>query len=182
MKNYKRRDTITRVMMVITVIMLLIAGAMLSAADDKMNEMAKEKEELHIKYIDEAEKADSLQLELDKLHEINLRNVEYWIDTLDIAHKDIVMRQVILETGNLSSAICRENYNLFGMKEPKIRETTALGTKRGHAFYLNYIDSIKDYKLWQKARRVGEEDDYYHFLSSVGYAEANNYINALKSI
>jgi len=123
---------------------------------------------------------DSLQSELDSLHTLSWENIEYWIDTLGIEHKEIVMQQVALETGMLTSAICQENNNLFGMKEPRVRETTALGTKRGHAFYHNYIDSIKDYKLWQDNMYGG--GDYYAFLNDVGYAEAKYYTQTLKSI
>lgn len=125
-------------------------------------------------------KSDSLQAELDKLHDLSWENVVYWVDTLGIDHPEIVMQQIALETGMLTSAICLENSNLFGMKEPRVRETTALGTQRGHAHYHNYIDSIKDYKLWQDNMYDG--GDYYAFLNRVGYAEANHYIAALKTI
>jgi hypothetical protein len=67
------------------------------------------------------------------------------------------------------------------MKEPRVRSTKALGTKRGHAYFTNYIDSIKDYKLWQDNMYDGHHD-YYAFLNKVGYAEARHYIAALKSI
>jgi len=123
---------------------------------------------------------DSLKFELIDLHELSFENIEYWIDTLGIEHKDVVMSQIRLETGDLTSDICTENHNLFGMKEPRVRETTALGTKRGHAYYGNYIDSIKDYKLWQDNMYGG--GDYYAFLSNVGYAEATHYVRTLKSI
>ena len=123
---------------------------------------------------------DSLQNELDDLHDLSWGNIDYWIDTLEIQHPEIVKQQIALETGMLTSAICQENSNLFGMKEPRVRETTALGTQRGHAFYHSYIDSIKDYKLWQDYSYV--DGDYYSFLSRVGYAEARHYIAALKTI
>ncbi len=125
---------------------------------------------------------DSLENRLDDLYDMSLGNIQYWLDTFNISHADVVVQQIILETGNLTSAICLENNNLFGMKEPRVRETTALGTKRGHAYYKNYIESIKDYKLWQEDRNVNDQICYYTFLSEVGYAEANHYINALKNI
>ena len=128
----------------------------------------------------EFNRADSLQSELDSLHTLSWENVEYWIDTLGIDHPEVVKQQVMLETGALTSTICHENNNLFGMKEPRIRETTALGTKRGHSYYGTYIDSIKDYKLWQDNMYGG--GDYYAFLNRVGYAEARYYITALKNI
>lgn len=56
--------------------------------------------------------------------------------------------QSYLETGNFSSKIYSENGNLFGMKLPKVRITTAIKENLGHAFYRSYIDSIDDYMLW----------------------------------
>jgi len=123
---------------------------------------------------------DSLRLRYDQLHELSWENIDYWLEEFEIDHPEIVKQQIALETGMLTSTICAENNNLFGMKEPRVRETTALGTKRGHAYYENYVDSIKDYKLWQDNMYVG--GDYYAFLNRVGYAEATYYITALKSI
>ena len=123
---------------------------------------------------------DSLQRVIDSLHSLSWENIEYWIDTLDIKHKEVVLQQIHLETGNLTSDVCLQNNNLFGMKQPRVRETTALGTKRGHAYYNHYIDSIKDYALWQQ--HMYEDGDYYAFLGRVGYAEATHYIKTLKSL
>ena len=123
---------------------------------------------------------DSLQAELDTLHTLSWENIEYWIDTLGIQHKEVVLQQIALETGNLTSDICFENNNLFGMKEPRIRETTAIGTNRGHAMYPTYIDSIKDYFLYQQNMYDG--GDYYAFLKRIGYATAPNYTLYLKRL
>jgi len=164
------------IQLIIAVAVTAIVLIMNSETVRKENEaldLRREKYELELQ-------SDSLQLELDKLHTLSWENVVYWIDTLGIDHPEIVMQQVALETGMLSSTICSENNNLFGMKEPRVRETTALGTKRGHAYYENYVDSIKDYKLWQDNMYNG--GDYYAFLNRVGYAEARHYIAALKTI
>ena len=182
MKNQKTRGGLTIGLIAFLVMALLMSGAAISAVKDKNKQIELDVLDLLQKEQELSNEIDSLESELKELHTLSVKNVEYWIDTLKIAHGDIVMRQVWLETGNLGSAICNENNNLFGMKEPRIRETTALGTKRGHAYYKNYIESIKDYKLWQEARGVGDDIDYYHFLASVGYAEAPNYIKTLKSI
>ena len=63
----------------------------------------------------------------------------------------MIIAQAGFETGNFSSAIFLENKNLFGMKLPKIRKTTAIGEARGHAVYKSWEDSIKDYWLYSKA-------------------------------
>lgn len=123
---------------------------------------------------------DSLEAKYIDLHELSWENIDYWLRVYEIEHPEIVKRQIALETGLLTSAICQENNNLFGMKQARVRKTTALGTKRGHAYYSNYIESIKDYKLWQDSMYEG--GDYYAFLTRVGYAENTRYAAVLKSI
>lgn len=66
---------------------------------------------------------------------------------------DVALAQSMLETGNFTSDIFKENNNLFGMKHPSVRSTVSKGPNRGHASYNNWQDSVKDYKLWQ---------DFYH--------------------
>ena len=63
----------------------------------------------------------------------------------------MITAQAGFETGNFTSAIFRENNNLFGMKLPKVRKTTAIGENRGHAVYKSLDDCIKDYWLYSKA-------------------------------
>ncbi len=122
-------------------------------------------------------------MKLDSLmrRELNWENIDYWMDEFGVKHKAIVMRQVYLETGNLTSVICRENNNLFGMKLPRVRKTTATGASRGHAQYNDYVMSILDYAIWQENMYNGQKD-YYAFLRSVGYAECKTYIQKLKYI
>lgn len=98
----------------------------------------------------------------------------------DIKHADIVLAQIRLETGNLSSTISRKNKNLFGMKYPRKRETTAIGEYLGHAKYKTYADCIADYAIWQKTNYI--EGDYFTFLIEVGYAKDIDYISKLKGL
>ena len=63
----------------------------------------------------------------------------------------LITAQAGFETGNFTSVIFKENNNLFGMKLPRVRKTTAIGENRGHAVYKNLEDSIKDYWLYSKA-------------------------------
>ena len=62
-------------------------------------------------------------------------NVDFWLDYYKIENSDVVKAQIWLETGNLSSKFCKENNNLFGMKLPKRRQTTAIGKLDGMAYY-----------------------------------------------
>ena len=99
--------------------------------------------------------------------------------SLKIAHPDIVMAQAIIESGNFKSNIFKENNNLFGMKMPEYRKTTAIGINRGHAVYRNWRESVIDYALWQgKRARYSTTNQYLRRLRS--YATDPNYINKIK--
>ena len=98
---------------------------------------------------------------------------------LNIAHPDIVMAQAIIESGNFKSNIFKENNNLFGMKMPEYRKTTAIGINRGHAVYRNWRESVIDYALWQgKRARYSTTNQYLRRLRS--YAADPNYITKIK--
>jgi hypothetical protein len=68
---------------------------------------------------------------------------------LKIKYPETVLSQAILETGNFTSDIFKENHNLFGMKVAGSRPTSAIGTNRGHAQYKNWKESVIDYALFQ---------------------------------
>jgi flagellum-specific peptidoglycan hydrolase FlgJ len=98
---------------------------------------------------------------------------------LNIAHPDIVIAQAIIESGNFKSNIFKENNNLFGMKMPEYRKTTAIGINRGHAVYSSWRESVIDYALWQgKRARYSTKNQYLRRLKS--YAADPNYITKIK--
>lgn len=98
---------------------------------------------------------------------------------LNIAHPKIVIAQAMIESGNFKSNIFRENNNLFGMKMPEYRKTTAIGTNRGHAVYKTWKESVIDYALWQgKRSKYKTRNEYLRRLKS--YAADPNYINKIK--
>jgi hypothetical protein len=106
-----------------------------------------------------------------------------YIELLNINNKYIIVSQSILETNTFTSDIFTENNNLFGMKEPSVRPTTANGTNRGHAEYEHWTYSIKDYKLWYDYMTRNEVYyNYYAFLTRIGYAEDEEYILKLRNI
>jgi hypothetical protein len=108
---------------------------------------------------------------IDKLNSYNLK------------FPHIALAQAKLESGNFKSRIFKENHNLFGMKEAKLRPTTALGTQYDHAYYSSWEKSIEDYVLWfaSYGRKCRTEDDFFSILA-VQYAEDSNYVVALKKI
>lgn len=113
-----------------------------------------------------------------------------YIERLGIKHPDIVYAQAILETGEFTSPIFRENNNLFGMKYVKDfksrypRPTTAIGSQFGHAVYNNWRLSVDDYQLWQdmfKKTPIESESDYLQLLDS-RYAVPGKYVPVLRGI
>ena len=102
---------------------------------------------------------------------------------LNVKHPHIVLAQAILETGTFNSDIFRQNHNLFGMKQAKIRVCTAKGTNLGHAYYDNWVESVYDYALYQSSylRDLKTEESYFNYLGS-NYAEDPNYVKSLKRV
>lgn len=115
----------------------------------------------------------------------NKQNLIKHIHNSNILYKDITIKQSILETGNFKSNIFRKNNNLFGMKHPKQRETLSLGSKNNFANYSHWIESIKDFELWQrdfiKRNKIKDSLEYINRLNQV-YSENLQYINILKRI
>ena len=95
---------------------------------------------------------------------------------LKVKFPNVAIAQSKIETGNYESSIFKESYNLFGMKEPNVRPTTAIGTMRNHAIYKDWRSSCIDYALWQArfCSKISTEDEYIVYLGSV-YAEDRQY-------
>ena len=104
-----------------------------------------------------------------------------FLEDLNIKYPHIVLAQAQLETGNFTSGIFRENWNCFGMKEAKQRVTTAKGTRRGHAHYETWKESILDYGYYacRYLGNIKSESSYYAYLGK-NYAEDSTYVQKLK--
>lgn len=108
------------------------------------------------------------------------RMIEY-ANKIGIKYVDVMVAQSRIETGWYSSKIFKEGSNLFGMKLPKRRATTASGEHRNHAKYDSWIKSVEDYKLWQEMvlQKVNSKKEYLDYISK-HYAENPNYLNLIK--
>ena len=120
---------------------------------------------------------------MDSLEVIAFKDsVLNYIYDMRLEHPYIVYAQCIVETGNFTSTIMKENNNLFGMKLPERRATLALGVKRGHAYYRNWKESIIDYSLYQMAYMRGlSEEEYFEKLKQ-SYASDTYYINKIRQL
>lgn len=106
-----------------------------------------------------------------------------YMKEINMKFPDIVYAQAVIETGQFSSTIFKENHNLFGMKCAKSRAYTHLGESRNHAQYENWKMSVLDYALYQ-ARYLGSlktREQYYAYIGS-HYAEDPSYLKKVKKI
>ena len=105
------------------------------------------------------------------------------MNQIGIAYPDVVLAQSRLETGNFTSKVFKENNNLFGMKLPRVRSTTAIGEQNNHASYIRWQHSVADYKLWQDEviKKYRTKRAYLRYLSK-HYAEDKKYIHKLKQM
>lgn len=87
-----------------------------------------------------------------------------------LKHDTIILTQAKLETGNYKSYQCRVNNNLFGLYN---------NAKMEYYKFNHWSESVEAYKKWIQYR-LKDEEDYYFFLSRIGYAEDPDYISKLK--
>lgn len=106
---------------------------------------------------------------IGKLSSQTIESLRTQLNASEIQHKDIVLKQAILETGWLTSYSCKKRHNLFGFRY------------RGkYLEFDTWQESVEYYSRWQKRHYKG--GDYYKFLKDRGYATDPEYITKLKSI
>lgn len=93
-----------------------------------------------------------------------------------IKHPRIVLAQAILETGNFTSAVCRNKMNLFGLRNPRTGE---------YFEFPDWESSVIGYRDKVQYRYKGSatnESAYYSWLDRIGYAGSKDYINKVREI
>lgn len=100
---------------------------------------------------------------------------------IGIRYVDVMVAQSKIETAHYTSLVFKANKNLFGMKLPKIRETTAIGEQHNHADYISWQQSVVDYKLWQDRviKKLNTKQKYLAYLHE-NYAENKQYVKLIK--
>ena len=113
--------------------------------------------------------------------ECTKENVYLALKQLNIKFVDIAFAQIMLESGNLKSKLSITNNNIIGMRYPRKRETTSLGSKNGYAKYLTWFDCIIDYMLYQKNVINGKDITRPQYLALLNkkYSESTDYKNRL---
>lgn len=87
----------------------------------------------------------------------------------NVKHPKIVYAQAVLETGNFTSKGCTKDHNLFGLMR-----------KGKHVKFKHWSESVEAYKKWIQHKHKPNEN-YYKFLTRIGYASDPNYISKLKA-
>jgi uncharacterized FlgJ-related protein len=93
----------------------------------------------------------------------------------------IVYKQALLESGRFKSDLFKNANNLFGMRMPNVRKTTAISKYKGYAKFSCWKHSVDDYKLYQDAylSSAKTEEQYYRLLDKK-YGAAGRYSYTLK--
>lgn len=90
----------------------------------------------------------------------------------EIKYPEIVLAQAVLETGHYRSKLCKESNNLFGLYNNR---------KKDYFHFIHWSESVEAYKNFIQYK-YQEGEDYYNFLSRIGYASDTLYIPKLKTI
>jgi len=102
----------------------------------------------------------------------------------NIKYPEVVMSQIMIESAYLKSKLTKRNNNILGMTVPVKRPTTAIN-KSGFAKYVNWIDCIYDYKLYQdyilSKNKIQTKKQYITFLHRT-YAQTPNYKSRLTEL
>ena len=108
---------------------------------------------------------------------LNEENIYVALLMKNIRFPKVVLSQIMIESGYLTSNLCKKNHNLLGMTVASQRETTALN-EAGYAKYSNWFDCIEDYKLYQdyifSKNDIKTEKQYISFLNR-SYAKSPDY-------
>ena len=133
-------------------------------------------------------KAQETQVQIDSntKESITKESLYEQIMKYGIKFPDVVFAQAVLESGQFTSKLFKSANNLFGMKIPTKRESSAIGqTKSGYSKYDDWNFSVYDYFLWQdymfKKKSDLTKKEYLALLGKV-YAEDKRYVSSLKRV
>jgi flagellum-specific peptidoglycan hydrolase FlgJ len=104
-----------------------------------------------------------------KKNQALIDSIACYICASDIAHKEIVMHQAILETGWFRAEFLMSRNNLFGFRS------------KNYLRFNNWKESVDYYQQWQKKRYTDPKEDYYKFLERIKYG-SRGYSNGLRKI
>lgn len=83
-----------------------------------------------------------------------------------------ITAQAVLESGNFKSRLCIRHNNLFGLYNSRKKSYFKFDS------WISCVFAYKDFIL----NKYKEGEDYYGFLSRIGYAEDPNYVEKVKKL
>lgn len=116
-------------------------------------------------------KENSFYEVVDKTIEINrIQRLHRILTELGMKFPDVVIAQMLLETGNGTSKIFKENKNPLGMKHNK--RGFSKRAKNKHASYEDYAKGFEDYQKWQDRclslrGDINTTEDYIQMLDNL---------------
>lgn len=136
---------------------------------------------VHLYNLSDYEK-ELLIIDLNNQDDFSQEKLVEMLEDLNVKYPYIVLAQAQIESGNYKSKIFKENHNLFGMRQAILRVNTAKGTQYNHAYYDSWRESVYDYAFYQSRymSKAKSEEEYFYILGQ-SYAEAPEYVKALKS-
>lgn len=121
----------------------------------------------------------------DSSEALNKQNFEAFVYSLPFEFPEIIIKNAYFETGHLTSDICLNYNNCFGMKFPKIRYTLANGNYYGWATYESWKLSVIDRLIWDKIYNNTSDFDKYILTLNKKYANEKidgNYYNRIRKV
>ena len=117
---------------------------------------------------------------------VTVNDITLAVCSLPFKFKKIVVAQAVLETGWFQSKNFKTNNNLYGMRVPYNRMTTADSSINGYAHYKKWEESIIDYYLMLSIRndiqKMNTEAEYYKYLDYMYSEVGHSYSSQLKEL
>lgn len=94
-----------------------------------------------------------------------------YIKACGIKHPEVVMQQVLLETGHLGADYLMDRNNIFAFRRTE-----------EYMHFADWKECVEFYKRWQDKYYKNIEENYYSFLQRIKYSGSHNYIDVLKRV
>lgn len=104
-------------------------------------------------------------------HELTIYNLMEVVEEVGLSNQLFVLAQAVVETGHFRSRVCKEDNNLFGLRNP-----------RTGSYYRfdSWESSVVAYQKFVQYKYKG--GNYLAFLRRIGYAESPHYTHEVAKV
>ena len=171
-------------LLIISGVLLLISRVLIKRMKAKAGTETLDNEPIEAEEVEEIDEPNKEQRILN-IFQVVRRNIPgAWSD--DTAK--MIVAQAMHETGNFTSRLYKEQNNLFGMRQPAIRETLSIEGRNGFATFGSLDDSVKDLLLYFKEfslepNKWDKPHAYVKAIKNAGYFTDDflSYYNAMRT-